>query len=251
MILKKIIITVTTLAISTSLYASDIDKVKIFTENYPPYNMEVNGKLKGISVDILDAMMKEMGSSKTINDIKLKPWASGYKITLKKKNTMLFSTTRTDQREKLFKWVGPIVDTKIGIIAPKSKNIKINNAQELNNYKIGAVLKDIGEQLLQTAGVKKKNIDAIGGKNPVVLNFKKMGKGRIDMFAYETNVAMYGAKSFQIDSSDYEVVYTLKEAQLYYAFNKKTDDKIVKAYQKALDKIKENGIYKKIIAKYN
>jgi len=164
MILKRLIAIATTLVVGTTLYSSNIDKVKIFTENYPPYNMEVNGQLKGISVDILEAMMKQMGSKRTIADFKLKPWASGYKITSMKKNTMLFSTTRTEQREKLFKWVGPIIATKIGIIAPKDKKIKINNTKELNNYKIGAVLKDIGEQLLQKLVSKKRILSLLVGK---------------------------------------------------------------------------------------
>jgi polar amino acid transport system substrate-binding protein len=163
---------------------------------------------------------------------------------------MLFSTTRTKQREPLFKWVGPIIDTQIGIIAPKSKHLKINSIKDLNKYKIGAVINDIGEQLLLADGVKKENIDAISGTNPVVVNFQKMGKGRIDCFAYETNVAMYGAKSYQIDQNDFEVVYILKKGQLYYAFNKKTDDKIIKKYQEALDAIKKNGVYEKILKKY-
>ena len=123
-------------------------------------NMNVNGKLQGISVDIIDAMFKQMGSKRTKDSIKLKPWATGYKITLKKKNCMLFSTTRTAQRENLFKWVGPIIATKIGIIAPKEKHIKISNVKELNNYKIGAVIKDIGEQLLIAQGIPKHNIDS-------------------------------------------------------------------------------------------
>jgi len=245
--MKKIFLVVVLLNI---LFAKDVDNIKIFTENYPPYNMEVNGKLKGISVDILDAMFKVMKSNKTKKDIKLKPWATGYKIVSKKKNTMLFSTTRTKQREKLFKWVGPIIATTIGVIAPKSKHYKIHNIKELNKYKIGAVINDIGEQLLLAQGVKKKNIQSVSGKNPVVLNFHKLGKGRIDMFAYETNVAMYGAKSYQIDQKEFEVVYILKKGELYYAFNKNTDDHIIKEYQKALDTIKQNGIYNQIVKSY-
>ena len=231
-----------------SLYGNS--KIKIYTENYPPYNMEVNGKLKGLSIEVFDALTKHLDTKVSLKDVKLRPWASGYKITSKKKNTMLFSTTRTAQREKLFKWVGPIVATKIGLIAPKSKKIKIPNTTALNNYKIGAVINDIGEQLLLEVGVKKSNIKSMSGKNPVVSNFKKMGKGSIDMFAYEINVAMYGAKSFQIDSKDFEVVHILKEGQLYFAFNKKTSDDIINKWQKALDKIKADGTYDKILKKY-
>jgi polar amino acid transport system substrate-binding protein len=237
-------------AIFTSLFSSDINKLRIYTENYPPYNMETNGQLKGMSVDVLNAMLKQMKSTLSIKKVKLTPWARGYKIVLKKQNTMLFSTTRTKQREKLFKWVGPIVATKIGIIAPKSNKIKIDNINDLNKYKIGAVLNDIGEQLLIEQGIDKSHIQSISGKNPIVLNFQKMGKGRIDMFAYEVNVAMYGARSYQIDQQDFEVVHILKKAQLYFAFNKNTDDSIIQTYQKALDTIKSNGIYDKIIKKY-
>jgi len=240
-----------TLFVLLSLVKADsINDVKIVTENYPPYNMEVNGKLTGISVEILDAMLKQMKAKTTIKDVKLKPWATGYKLASKKKNYMLFSTTRTKLREPLFKWVGPIIPTKICVIAPKSKHYKINSIDDLKKYKIGAVINDIGEQLLLSNGIPKKNVKSVSGKTPVILNFSKMGKGRIDMFAYEVNVAMYGAKSFQIDTNEFEPIFTLKEGQLYYAFNKKTDDKIIKRFQEALDIIKKNGTYDKILKKY-
>jgi polar amino acid transport system substrate-binding protein len=212
--------------------------------------MEVNGKLKGLSIEVFDALVKHLDTKISLNDVKLRPWAFGYKVTLKKKNTMLFSTTRTKQREKLFKWVGPIVVTKVGLMAPKNRNISIKNKASLNNYKIGAVINDIGEQLLLSAGVKKSNIKSTSGKTPVITNFRKMGKGSIDMFAYNINVAMYGAKSYQINSNDFEVVHILKEGKLYFAFNKNTSDKIIIKWQKALDKIKADGTYDKILKKY-
>jgi len=245
--MKKILIF---MILVISVYANDIDKIKIYTENYPPYNMKINGVSQGIAIDILDAMLKQMNSKLTKKDIKIKPWATGYKIVSKKKNTMLFSTTRTELREPLFKWVGPIIPTKICVIAPKSKHYKINSIDDLKKYKIGAVINDIGEQLLLSNGIPKKNVKSVSGKTPVILNFSKMGKGRIDMFAYEVNVAMYGAKSFQIDTNAFEPIFTLKEGQLYYAFNKKTDDKIIKKFQEALDTIKKNGTYDKILKKY-
>ncbi len=76
-----------------------------------------------------------------------------YQEALKKKGYMVFSTTRTAQRENLFKWVGPIIQTRIGIIAKKSKHIRVAEASELNQYRIGTVLKDIGELLVIEAGV--------------------------------------------------------------------------------------------------
>lgn len=233
-----------------SLFADQKDTISIFTEHYPPYNFEQNKKLTGLSVEILDAMFKQMNSTQSLNDVKLTNWSRAYKVALKKKNAMVFSTTRTKSRENLFKWVGPIVDTTVGIIAPKDKNIKINNVYDLNNYKIGAVLEDVGEQLLLSNGVYKKNIQNVKGNNAINISFTKMEKNRIDMFSYNVTVAFANARLEGFDTSKYEIVHVLQNSQLYFAFNKNTDDKIINKWQDALDAIKVNGKYDLIMKKY-
>lgn len=235
---------------SLSLFASGSPKVDIYTEHYPPFNLKENGKLKGISVDILDAMLKHMKSKQSINDVKLTNWSRAYSVAQKKKNAMVFSTTRTESREKLFKWVGPIIKTTVGVIAPKSKNIKIEKVSDFSNYRIGAVLKDVGELLLLDLGVDKKHIQHVKGNNAINLSFNKMEKNRIDMFSYDINVAFSNAKIEGFNIDKYEVVYKLKEGELYFAFNKNTDDKIINKWQESLDAIKKNGVYDKVLEKY-
>ena len=73
-----------------------------------------------------------MGSSQSIEDVKLRSWAKSYSVAQKKKNAMVFSTTRTDSREALFKWVGPIATATVGIVALKSKKIVINKVSDFN-----------------------------------------------------------------------------------------------------------------------
>ena len=225
--------------------------IKMYTEHYPPYNMKAkDGSLQGSSVEVLGAMLKKMHSKQTIQDVKLRNWSKSYTIAQKKKNAMVFSTTRTDSREKLFKWVGPIATATVGVIALKSKHIKINKVSDFNNYKIGAVLKDIGELLLLDTGVDKSIIQHVKGQDAINLSFNKMKKDRIDMFAYNTDVAFANAKMQGFDVSRYEVIYTLKVGYQYFAFNKNTDDKIIKKWQNALDAIKKDGTYDRIHSKY-
>jgi len=231
-------------------HVSADEKVAIYTEHYPPFNMKIDGKLTGISIEILDAMLKQMGSKQNLNDVKLTNWSRAYTLALKKNNSMVFSTNRTVSRESLFKWVGPIRKTKVGVIAPKSKNIVINTVSDLNKYKIGAVLKDVGEQLLLEQGIDKKHIFHVEGNNAINLSFKKMQGNRIDLFSYDITVAFANAKLEGFDIEQYEVVHTLQESALYFAFNKNTDDKIIEQWQKSLDAIKANGLYAKIIKKY-
>lgn len=242
--MKKIILL---MIFTLSLLANQIDQIKMFTEHYPPYNYkDKNGKLKGMSIEVLNEMLLEMKSTQSIDDVKLRSWAKSYTIAQKVKNAMVFVTTRTEARENLFKWVGPIAKTSIGIIALKENKTQIKELKDLNKYKIGAVLKDVGEMYLLDAGVDKSNIQYVKGEDAINISFNKMRKKRIDMFIYETNVAFMNAKNEGFDINKYEVIYSFDEDYLYFAFNKNTDDKIITKWQNALDTIKKNGIYDKI-----
>ncbi|NOQ29573.1 MAG: transporter substrate-binding domain-containing protein [Helicobacteraceae bacterium] len=233
----------------TSLFANDV--IKIYTEHYPPYNMKnKDGKLVGSSIEVLDAVLKKMNSSQSVKDVKLRSWAKSYAIAQKIDNAMVFSTTKTSTREPLFKWVGPIATATVGVIALKSKKINIKKVSDFNKYKIGAVLKDIGETLLLEAGVSKNSIQYVKGEDAINISFNKMKKNRIDMFVYNINVALANAKMEGFDVNKYEIVYTLKVGYQYFAFKKNTDDKIIKKWQSALDAIKKDGTYDKIHSKY-
>ena len=73
---------------------------------------------------------------------------------------------------------------------------------------------------------------------------------RLDFYTENIKVMKYVATKNGIDFNNFKLAINLKKAQLYFAFNKNTSDKIVKEYQKALDAIKKDGTYAKILAKY-
>ena len=251
LILTKYIIVLSLIFAPLAGYAGDnAAKITMLTEVGPPYNMEVDGRLQGIAVDILEAMLAILDTGQTREDFILTNWSRAYSMAEKRKNHMVFSTTRTEKRESLFKWVGPIATTTIGIIAPKDKNIVIDKLSDLNQFRVGTVLKDIGEQILLESGIEKKQLSAVSGGNAIDLSFKKMENDRIDLFAYEVNVAIYAAKLKGHNVDNFEVIYTLKEGELYYAFNNATDDRIIGQWQNALDTIKESELYQKIIERY-
>lgn len=237
---------------ATPSYVSsqNIDDIVFITENYPPYNFKMDGKLQGISVELLLLIFQKLNATQSLNDITLKPWARGYNALVKKKNTCLFSAVRTPERENLFKWVGPIAETTISLIARKDQNIIIKSEQDLMHYKIGAVIDDVGEQLLLQAGVKLKNLDRIGGINVIPRSIKKLNKGRFEVWAYVEDVALWGIQKNGFTTSDYEVVYRLGNGALYYAFHESTADTLIKELQGALDELKEEGKLRIIMDKY-
>ena len=134
---------------SSCLFAHSVDDLYIGTEDYPPYNLKENGKLQGISIDLMDLMLRKLDSRQTHDNISILPWARGYFYLKERKYTCLFSTFRTKKREKLFKWVGPISSTTISLIARKDKN---NSLSDIMKYQVGVVREDVGEQLIEKPG---------------------------------------------------------------------------------------------------
>ncbi len=208
----------------------------IMTEELPPYNFEQAGEVHGIGADILLEIMKRNGISIERKSIQLFPWPRAYRMTLEIPGSILFSAARTAEREKLFKWVGPITDLNIGLTALKARKIKLNSITDAGKYRIGTIRDGAPEQLILRAGIPEKSLDRIAGPE---LNIKKLQAGRIDLFAFNVPSTRYLMIKLGIDPDRYESVYTLKHADLYYAFNKNTDDQFINLLNRTLQEMKQ------------
>ncbi|ODP97117.1 amino acid ABC transporter substrate-binding protein [Salinivibrio sp. SS3] len=243
----KSLIAASLLVFSTTTVAANLGELDYITEVYPPFNYEERGELKGIAVDFLEAATEAAGDPVSRDQVKIQPWARGYATTLSEPNTVLFSTTRTDEREDKFKWVGPITDTKIVVWAPKSKGITIDNASDFANYKVGVVRDDVGEHLLRSMGVDE---DALRLSPKADLLAKQLAAGRVDMWAYEENVSAFIMSQNNIDTSQFEVVHVLDESQLYYSFSNNTPDSYIEKLQAGIDQATADGTLEAIKSKY-
>lgn len=218
------------------------------SEQFPPYNFEKDGRLQGISIDLMTLCLDKLGSRQTRRDIRILPWARSYKQLLEEENTVLFAMTRTEQRENLFKWAGPISSSRNVLLAKKAADIKIISPDDLKKYKVGTIRDDAGEQLVvEHFGFTEENLELTSSARSSVL---QLAAGRIDIFAYDENVARWIMNQEGIDSSQYESVYVLSEGFHYFGFNIRTADSLVRQFQQAIDELKAEGIYDIILARY-
>ena len=86
-----------------------MDPLTFTTEESPPFNMTVSGKVVGASTEAVEEMAKRAGITIKISML---PWERAYDFAQKEPNSCVYSTTRTPPREALFKWVGPLVSDK-------------------------------------------------------------------------------------------------------------------------------------------
>ena len=215
-----------------------MDRWTIMTEHLPPYNYKEDGVIRGISTDLLLRIMNRLDYPVERSDIVLLPWSRAYKLLQITPNSMLFSMVRTEQREPLFKWVGPLIQFNLGLIALKQKNITIGSLEEANRYRIGAVRDGAPEQILLKKRVERENIDSVTSAE---MNIRKLYSGRIDLFAYSIEPAYFIIRKLGLDPDDFEDVFVFYRKELYIAFNRNIDDRIIAEFQDALVQIQTSA----------
>lgn len=220
--------------------ASELDRLTFITEHYPPYNYLDDGELKGSSVRALKAILEHAGSSTEVTDIRVLPWARAYDTTLLTPDTVLFSTTRTNAREDLFQWVGPLASGGVVLLARKDRNISIDSLESLRNGSSSIVVigEDIGAQKLLESGVDAARLHA-AVNNESAMNM--LVAGRVSLWAYGEDVAHWLLTKHGHDPKDFETVYVLSQDPLYFAINRDTDPAVVELLQRALDELRAQG----------
>ena len=214
------------------------------TEQYPPYTFQEDGKLQGISVDLLERIWQKMGVDLNRSIILLLPWTEGYQRTLSENNTVLFTTARLPEREQLFNWVGPAASGRDVLLAKKDKNVTITDPQDLKKYKIGAIKDDVVVERLLNSGLKREDLILENASAPII---EKLEDGSIDAWAYNDLAGIVLIQEAGANASNYEIAYVLAQNNAYFAFNKGTPDSVVRSFQEALDSIRDekdaNGIF--------
>ncbi len=230
-----------------TVFSQSVDDLTLYTEQYPPFNFEEGGRLQGISIDLMEEMLARAGSGLSRADIELVPWSLGYERAQDRPNHAVFAMTRTAARENLFKWVGPISPTKVVLTGKQGANISINSISDVQRYTIGTVRDDVGEAILLEQGVPRRVLDPVPSPDP---NVQKLAADRIDLWAYEESVARWLINSAGFNVGDYETYWVLSEAELYFGFNPGTPDAVIRQLQDALDSIRADGTYDRIVASY-
>ena len=238
-----------TLVVLAGAARAEVDpnyNVVLLTENFPPYNMAINGKnfahednINGIAVDIVKEMFKRAGVNYSLT-LRF-PWDRIYKLALEKPGYGVFVTARLPEREQLFKWVGPIGPDDWIMLAKAGSKITLESLEQARKYKIGAYKGDAIAETLTKQGLAPQ----------VVLrdqdNAKKLVAGQIDLWATGDPAGRYLAR--QVGVTGLKTVLRFNSAQLYLALNKDVPDETVKKLQAALDQMRKDGVVDEIMGR--
>jgi len=237
----------TSMLVLVCLNAAFGQALKVIMDYYPPFSYEEKGEIKGISTQVVKAVLKEAGMETAIKQY---PFARAYKTTQKEENVFEYCVARTPEREKLFQWVGVVAVAEHGLLALKDRDIRIEKPEDLNKYSIGTVMEDVVDQYLrkheQKLGLK---LDRVADYE---LNVNKLFKKRFDLCGMNKLAAMYLAQKLGHSADDIGLVYAIGEltAEYYLVTGLKTPPETVKKLSAAFETVHSNGTYQKIIDGY-
>ena len=217
--------------------------LKMLTEAYPPVTFMKDGRVTGFVTDMVREIIARQGIP---DNIRLTLWDEAYNEALSKPNVVLFSTERTENRENLFQWVGPVGKNSAIFYAKKGSGIRINGLEEAK--KIVAIATTTGwftEQYLQSRGFT----NLVSSPVPVT-NVKQLMNGEVQIAVFTDITIPEIVKEAGYSMDDLEPVFTVSNTYFYIAMSRGTPLETIKKWQSTLDDLKTDGTFEMIYRSY-
>lgn len=220
------------------------EKLTFVTEDYPPFTYKnQDGEVTGIATEIVQAIMQKQGINE---EIQLMPWNQAYHTALKNSNVVIFSLRQTAEREHLFHWVGPIVETKTILFAKKGSGIELADLEDAKQISsIGVVDEWFSAQELQDQGFE----NLVSSPLPTdVVDQIIDGTVLLAPFVDVTVEEIVAEAGYTMD--DLEPVLTIGTGYNYIGLSQGTSAETVTQWKTDFAELKANGTMEKIYQKY-
>jgi polar amino acid transport system substrate-binding protein len=219
--------------------------LKLLTEENPPLNYTENQKVAGMATEVV----REMGRRAKITlDFEMMAWNKAYEKAQADKETCLYSTARLPNRENAFKWVGPIAANKWGLFALGGFKPEIKSLNDAKPFRIAGVARDAKTEFLRQWGVTNVVEVEDDRLNPGKLTLNRKEAQKIDLWITSVGSAKRVAERAKVPGV--KLVYLAREEESFLACSPRTSPDTLKALAAALNEMKKDGAYAKIIKAY-
>jgi polar amino acid transport system substrate-binding protein len=231
-------------------WAHEAVRLRIVTEELPPYNMTRDGRMTGMSTEVVEAVLKEVGIQASIHSM---PWARAYELALNDSNVLIYSIARTPERESLFQWVGAIAPTKWFLYSLAERPVRLNSLADARGHQIATVNQDVGEQYLVSKGFRIG--EELQSSNKYEHNYRKLKVDHVEMWISNELNALYltrqnGEDPDQVLIRSLPLPELSSDEGLSMAFSLKTPADTVQKFRAGLETIRRNGVYDAIVRKW-
>ncbi len=224
-------IVVFTMLASVSAKANEL---QILTCEEPPMNYKEEELITGFTTDIVREIMRR---TQHVEEIQLLPWKRVYRTGLETPDVVLFTAARTEERENLFHWVGPVVQKRWILFSKKGAEFTSQRFDDLKTVKqISVMRNDARHRLLEDNGFEN-----IFVTEDHVHGLKMLLKNRVALWASSDFEAFIIAQKAGLDPNLIEEHFVMKTIYSYILISKQTDIRTVSQWQEAFKQIQQDG----------
>lgn len=213
----------------------------ITTEYSPPTSMLDGDIVIGSATEkVQEAMLR----AAVPYSLELLPWKRAYSAALTRTDACVYSTTRTPERERLFKWVGPTDEGEWVLLGRADRNFNLSTLEDARELRIGTYNGDARDHYLRSRGFK---VDPAPND---MINPQKLMLNRIDLWA-----AGFRRGSAVMESNGWAgsivPVLSFKKVKLYLACNRAVPDATIERLNEALEAMARDGTARRLDRKYD
>lgn len=216
--------------------ASDFWEPYIYSENMP----------KGLSYEIVKRAFEESGYKL---DFDFVPWARALHLLRSNEIDIIINMWKSSDREKYYYFSDAYITNNLVAIKRKVDKTAYKNLSDLQGKSIGVVRDyDYGDDFNKHSKIIKKPA------NSLIDNVKKVAQGRIDITIADELVVRRllrsGLKNYnsKVSISSYPLIK--KSLYVSSGLSNKRHKLYIEAFNKGLNAIKKNGVYKMILLKH-
>ena len=225
----------------SGLYAQQPEpEIEIATGEIPPFSYMKEGQVSGVVTDVVREIMRRVNHS---GNILVEPWK---RVIVKSADHRLsYPISRTPEREKNYKWIGPVLSHRYTFTVPASDTKNYSRIEDFKEMRIGVSRGAPSETRLEKLGFMQ--IDAVSLEE---LNLKKLTAGRIDAWFASDLITKGVVKQSGIDESLIKNAFSDETIEVCIVASPDIEDNVVDLWQKKLDEMKSDGSYLEIMKKY-
>ncbi|WP_151704296.1 substrate-binding periplasmic protein [Nitrincola alkalilacustris] len=227
------------MVLTTLSYNTLANEYYFYTEEYPPFSYTEGESVKGINTELLT---RAMISLKQPVGFYIVPWGRAQELTQQQSNSCLFSAARTEERENLYQWVGPLSTEHIVLYAMAGNPIELDNLADANRYVVGGQTADAYSDWIENLGIE------IHRTTEIPTNLMMLAHGRIDLWLAGSIGGPYIAT--QMDIPLRPVQQTEETFHLWLACNKAISASLISDLNHKLKQFRADGTLDEIVDRY-
>ncbi|MFJ8540209.1 transporter substrate-binding domain-containing protein [Streptomyces sp. NPDC093591] len=204
---------------------------------YPPFQSEIDGKVQGFDVSLIDLVAEDLGVKQAIVDQPFENFKTGGSLNAGQCDLAAAGMTITEERKKNVDFSDPYFEATQAVLVDKKSGI--SSFAGLKGKKVGAQAQTTGEDYAKSKGLDPVSFES----SDAVINGLRTGQVQAVVIDYPV---VQGWLKDKANAAAFEVAEQINTGEQYGFTVKKGNDKLRDAINKAIKDAKADGTYKKL-----